>query len=225
VFAARRVALGVICAAFSLSVVGGAGARELPTPPLPFAAGGWDVTSMARDLAAFSAAGNAVSLLPRTPFQILYVDEATGSVTATPNGGLEAEGGNTFTVAHGRQFFAPVFYLDDSPPVLGTFPGSYPGGLRYFFAPDQVGGRDFAVTIDGRRYPVGPLYLSRPVTTPALSDGGGTHFLLLGAFLAALAPGRHTVAVSGGVYGALVESTYGIAYEHEDLTYTVTVLK
>lgn len=222
-FTVRRVALGVVCALVGLSVgVGGAGARELPAPPSPFAAGGGDVTTMAHELATFSAAGNDVSLLPRTPFQILYVGEGTGSFTMTPDGGLEAEGGNTFTVPRGQRFFAPVFFVDDSPPVLGTFPSSYLGGLGYFFAPGQIGGRDFAVTIDGHRYPLGPLYLSRPVTTPPLGDGGGTHFLLLGAFLAALAPGTHTIAVSGGVFGALVKAT-GISYEHEDLTYTVTV--
>ena len=60
------------------------------------------------------------------------------------------------------------------------------------------------------------------MTTPPSPSGGGTHFLLLGAFLGALAPGTHTIAVSGGVFGALVNAT-GIAYEHEDLTYRVTV--
>lgn len=224
-FALRRVALAVVCALLGLSLTGveGALARTASAPPLPFAAGGWDVTRMAGELAQFSAAGNSLSLLPSTPFQILYTDEAAGSVTATADGGLEAEGGNTFTVDRGRQFFAPVIYLDDSPPVLGTFPSSYLDGVRYFFAPDQVGGRGFAVTIDGSRYPIGPLYLSRPVTTPPLSDGGGTHFLLLGAFLAPLASGTHAILVSGGVYGALLKSTYGIAYEHEDLTYKVIV--
>jgi hypothetical protein len=104
----RRVAVGVVCAVLGLFVgVGGAGARELPTPPLPFAAGGWDVTRMANELAAFSAAGNELSLLPRTPFQILYVGQGTGSFTMTPDGGLEAEGGNTFAVARGERFFAP----------------------------------------------------------------------------------------------------------------------
>jgi hypothetical protein len=125
---------------------------------------------MAHDLAMFSTAGNSLSLLPSTPFQILYTDEATGSVTATADGCLEAEGGNAFAVDRGRRFFASVIYLDDSPPVLGTLPTSYLGGLRYFLAPDQVGGRDFAITIDGTRYPIGPLYLSRPVTTPPLRD-------------------------------------------------------
>ena len=78
------------------------------------------------------------------------------------------------------------------------------------------------MTIDGHRCPLGPLYLSRPVTTPQ-GDGGGTHFLLLGAFLPALALGTYTIAVGGGVFGAVVKST-GIAYEHEDLIYTVTVM-
>ncbi|HXO07558.1 MAG TPA: hypothetical protein VN880_05975 [Solirubrobacteraceae bacterium] len=43
---------------------------------------------MAHELATFSAAGNDISLLPRTPFQILYVGEGIGSFTMTPDGGL-----------------------------------------------------------------------------------------------------------------------------------------
>lgn len=55
-FALRRVALAVVCALLGLSLTGveGALARTASAPPLPFAAGGWDVTRMAGELAQFS---------------------------------------------------------------------------------------------------------------------------------------------------------------------------
>ena len=93
----------------------------------------------------------------------------------------------------------------------------------YFFDPSQVGGRDFAITIDGHPTPIGPSYLAGPITTAPLQDGGGTHIITLGAFVHPLAPGSHTIAISGGVFGSEIPQAYPFSFLEQDITYTVTV--
>jgi hypothetical protein len=86
-----------------------------------------------------------------------------------------------------------------------------------------VGGKDFAVIIDGVSTPLGPSYVAGPVTTPPLLDGGGTHMITIGAFLNPMTPGHHTVRITGGYYGQGITDTYGIAFIALDFTYSVTV--
>jgi hypothetical protein len=178
-------------------------------------------TQMAQALAPFTFSGNDSALLPETPFQVLYGDPAT--IAFTPDGsGVVESGSNAFTVQPGMSFFVPVFNVDDSPPVIGTFPTTTAGAQRYLFDPAQLGGRDFQIVIDGTTTPLGPSYVAGPVTTAPLPDGGGTHAITLGAFLSPLTPGTHTVTIGGGIFGALVP-TIGVDFLRISFTYQITV--
>jgi len=176
---------------------------------------------IAQALAPFTFSGNDSSFLPETPFQVLYGDPST--IAFTPDGsGLVESGSNTFTVQAGMSFFVPVFNVDDSPPVLGTFPTTAAGAQQYLFDPAQLGGRDFQIVVDGTTTPLGPSYVAGPVSTPPLPDGGGTHAITLGAFLSPLTPGTHTVTISGGIFGALVP-IIGVDFLRITFTYQLTV--
>jgi hypothetical protein len=85
-------------------------------------------------------------------------------------------GRNIFIVSAGTKFFLPLFGVDDSPPVLGTFPTSENAVGTYFFRPQQYGGQDFVIIVDGEATHVGAEYLAGPVTTPSLLDGGRNAF-------------------------------------------------
>jgi len=62
------------------------------------------------------------------------------------------------------------------------------------------------------------------VTTPPLPDGGGTHMITLGAFLAPMSPGKHTIRIGRGLYGDLLSTTYDFNRLTSDFSYPVTVL-
>lgn len=206
-------------AAFVLCTSNALAGGVLPATARPH---GWSLERITSATALFTTSGNQPAYYPATPFQILYADPATTQVVAVGDGFL-ATASNRFTVRPGTEFFVPVWNADDSPPIVGTWPQTHHEAIPYFFAPSQVGGKDFAITIDGRRTALGPAYLAGPVTTPPLLDGGGTHFITLGAFLTPLPPGTHTVSLAGGVFGSEVESTYSFAFLQQDLTYTVRV--
>ncbi len=70
---------------------------------------------------------------------------------------------------------------------------------------------------------MGLSYVAGPVTTPPLLDGGGTHTITIGGFLAPMTPGQHTVRISGGYFGETISDTYGIGFIALDFTYRVTV--
>jgi hypothetical protein len=183
---------------------------------------GWSRERMARALALFSTSGNNPADYPVTPFQILSVDPGTAQ-TVQVDGGIESFGSNTFAVRPDTDFFVPLFFIDDSPPVLGTWPSNHDAAVRYFFEPSLYGGRAFEVVVDGRSTQIGRAYLAGPVGTAPLLDGGGSHIVMLGAFLHPLTPGTHVVSVKGGVFGAELLPTYGVSFVDESLTYTVTV--
>jgi hypothetical protein len=183
---------------------------------------GFSLSDMTKELALFSTSGNNAAFLPHTPFQVLYGDPAT--ITFTPEGsGLVESGTNTFAVHPGTMSFVPVFNVDDSPPVIGSFPTSNAQAKQYFLDPQQVGGKDFTVTVDGSTTSLGASYVAGPVTTPPLGDGGGTHMITLGVFLTPLPPGHHTISISGGVFGAALQPAVGISFLRESFTYTVNV--
>jgi|SRR5271166_1479200 len=192
---------------------------------------GYSLDDMARLLGQFTTSGNKMKYYPATPFQILY------SMPPTPGGppptsipcqnggsGVLDSGSNTFKVTPGTEFFVPLFGVDDSPPVLGTFPKDDEGAIPYFFGSNQYGGRDFGITVDCRTTWIGPGFLAGPVQTPPLLDGGGTHFIQLGAFLTPLSLGLHTITVQGQIDGAGVLPTYGISCLQEIFTYFVEVV-
>jgi hypothetical protein len=116
-----------------------------------------------------------------------------------------------------------VAFIDDSPPVLGTFPKDPSTVANYLFAHDQIGMTNLRIIVDGRVTPIGSAYAAGPVQTPPLLDGGGTHIITVGAFLTPLSPGTHTVAVAGEFSGVLFQQATGLNFEQFDLTYTVSV--
>jgi hypothetical protein len=192
---------------------------------------GYSLDDMARLLGQFTTSNNDVKdYYPKTPFQILYSMPATPGATPISipcqNGGtgVLASGSNTFKVAAGTEFFVPLLGVDDSPPVLGTFPENDENAVPYFFGSNQYGGRDFAITVDCRPTRIGPGFLAGPVLTPPLLDGGGTHFIQLGAFLTPLSLGLHTITVQGQISGAGLLPTYGFSCEQEIFTYFVEVV-
>jgi len=195
------------------------GGVVLPANATPHGLSRSDLT---KELALFSTSGNNAAFFPDTPFQVLYGDPAT--IAFTPEGsGFVESGSNTFAVRPGTVSFVPVFNVDDSPPVIGSFPNTNDQAKQYFLDPSQVGGRDFTVTVDGATTPLGAAYVAGPVTTPPLLDGGGTHMITLGAFLAPLPPGRHTISIGGGVFGAALQPAVGISFLRQSFTYTVDV--
>ena len=168
---------------------------------------------MTAAMALFSTSGNNAAYYPASPFQILYVKPV---------------GPSSFLVRPGTYFFVPIWNADDSQPIVGEWPTTHSETIPYFFDPSQVGGRDFAIAVDGQTTAIGSGYLAGPVITPTLLDCAppdiacGNHIVTLGAFLHPLAPGTHTVRIQGGVFGAQVLATYGQSFT-EDITYDVTV--
>jgi hypothetical protein len=195
------------------------GGNVLPSTAHPF---GWSLSRMTGALAFFTISGNDPAYYPDTPFQVLYYDPSTRH-DETAGGGLHIMGSNTFTVRPDTLFFVPVFSVDDSPPIIGTWPTTHEQAVAYFFGPTQVGVKGLEITVDGRTSPLRAAYLAGPVTTAPLPDGGGTHILTVGAFLSPLSPGQHTVSISGGAFGAGIFTTYGLAFINVDINYTVTV--
>jgi serine/threonine-protein kinase len=183
---------------------------------------GYSLTDMARATALFNTSGNNPADYPNTPFQILYVDPATESLTPGGGGAIET-GTNSFVVAPGTPFYVPLAFVDDSPPILGTFPTDPSATANYFFAPDQLGTSNLVLTVDGRATSIGAAYAAGPVQTPPLLDGGGTHIITVGAFLTPLSPGTHTVTISGLFAGVLYQQATGLSFLQFQLTYTVTV--
>jgi hypothetical protein len=197
----------------------GGGGEVLPPTARPL---GVSLSDMATALALFTTSNNNLALLPRTPFQILYDDPATLSFSFV-NGGLVVTGTNPFTVAPGTSFYAPVANIDDSPPILGTFPTDPSAVANYLFAHDQIGMQNLQIVVDGRVTPLGATYAAGPVQTPPLLDGGGTHIITVGAFLTPLSPGTHTVAIAGEFSGVLFQQATGLNFEQFAITYNVTV--
>jgi len=197
----------------------GGGGNVLPAAALSH---GLSLTDMAGLTALFTTSGNDLSQYPQTPFQILFVDPKTETFSLV-QGGLVLTGTNQFTVAAGTPFYVPVAFVDDSPPILGTFPTNPSAVANYVFAQDQVGMTNLQIIVDGQVTPIGSAYAAGPVQTPPLLDGGGTHIITVGAFLTPLSPGTHTVAIAGEFSGVLFQQVTGLAFEQFSFTYTVTV--
>ena len=183
---------------------------------------GFSLTDLASATALFTTSGNDPSQYPNTPFQILFVDPKTLTFNSV-NGGLVVGGTNQFTVKPGTPFYVPLASVDDSPPVIGTFPTTPQAVVDYMFSHDQSGLGDLRIVVDGHATSIGAAYTSALVHTPPLPDGGGTHIITVGAFLSPMSPGVHTVTISGAFSGVAFQQATGLAFEQFAFTYTVTV--
>jgi probable HAF family extracellular repeat protein len=195
------------------------GGQVLPVTASPY---GYSLADMARATALFNTSGNKQADYPNTPFQILYVDPATELAIPSGSGQL-LTGSNSFVVAPGTPFYVPLEFVDDSPPILGTFPTDPSATANYVFAHDHLGTTNLAITVDGRVTPIGAAYAAGPVSTPPLLDGGGSHIITVGAFLTPLSPGTHTVTISGVFAGLLFQQATTLSFQQFQLTYTVKV--
>jgi len=214
----RAIVLAVGLTALAAAPAAAGGGAVLPGSARPH---GYSIDDMTAALASFSTSGNDLGQLPDTPFQLLYV--ADNGAFVPDDGGFTLIGENAFTVDPGTMFFVPLWNADDSPPVAGSFPTTKKGAISYFFDPSQLGAQ-FRIVVDGQATTVDGAYVGGPVTTAPLPDGGGTHLITLGVFLAPLPPGTHTVTIDGGLFGDLVSQTLGIDFLGEEITYTVNVL-
>ena len=181
---------------------------------------GYSLERMAAEHALFTSSGNDPAHYPQTPFQVLFASSLDAEQV---NGGLVVTGDNTFDVQKSARLHLPILHVNDSAPVIGTFP-SAPGhaATRYFFGPTQVGAEPAIVTIDGDTTTLGAPYLAGPVQTPPLFDGGN-HIMTLGAFLKPLKRGTHTIHASGNVAGDAFSQAFGLSFLRFEFTYTVNV--
>lgn len=212
-----RAGLVAVLALAALPAFAGSGGNVLPPSARPH---GYTLTDMARALALFTTGGNDPDFYPDTPFQVLFADEFNVDVVDNK---LEVSGSNTITVPAGTSLYMPITNIDDSPPVLGTFPTTPSQAVSYFSDPRQLGLEEVQVIVDGQVTPIGPAYLAGPVETP-LNDGG-THIITLGVFLTPLSPGTHTVGFSHRYTGDLIlDILGGLSAWESNFEYTVRVV-
>ena len=104
------------------------GGNVMPASARPL---GYSLTAIAADTSHFNTGPRTADTLPDVPFQLLYVPF---------NSPLPTQ--NTFTVSQGTHFYVPVFFADDSPPVIGDFPGD---------VSDRQADADYLLDADVRR--------------------------------------------------------------------------
>jgi hypothetical protein len=166
---------------------------------------GYSLDDMAAAVANFSISGNDPAFYPNTPFQIIY---------NRPD--------NTYTVKPGTYLYLKFFFIDDSAPVVGDWPANKWAAANYIFGPNELGGHDLQVEIDGKTSSLDdPGYIGGPVPTPNSPDGS-EHMIQIGAFVAPLAKGTHMVIIRGVFDGAAILDAFGGPFEAE-ITYTVIV--
>jgi hypothetical protein len=183
---------------------------------------GYTLADMAEQLALFSTSFNNPMYKPDTPFQILYFDPNTFAINLVGDTLVES-GSNTFPVNEGTMFFVPLFGVDDSPPIIGSFPTSSGSDAQvYIFDDAQVGADSVQIEVDGLVTSIGQEYVAGPVVTPPLLDGGGTHIIQVGAFLTPFSPGTHNVTIRGNFDGKAYVAAVGNPLSFE-FTYTVIV--
>lgn len=173
---------------------------------------GYSLKDATEAVAAFNVGPRTPDTLPNVPFQILYVPNVAPYPTEA-----------TFTVKSGTPFYVPLLYVDDSPPVLGDFPqnvNDWWADAFYMFSLDEIGG-SAEINVDGREATIGPEYLVGVKTKP-LPDGGGTHVVALGVFLAPLSKGKHRVVLNLAYEGDAWVDAVGAPIELT-LTYDIIV--
>ena len=166
---------------------------------------GYSLDDMASAVANFSISGNDPAYYPDTPFQIIYTRP-----------------GRTFTVKPGTTLYLKFFFIDDSAPVVGDWPAGQSEAGNYVFGPDQLGGHDLQVVVDGQVSSLdNPGYIGGPVATPDSPDGS-EHLIQIGTFVTPLNKGTHIITISGTFDGTALLDAFGGPLAAE-ITYTVIV--
>ncbi len=202
------VAASLILAGAIASGQAGSGS-VLPPEARPL---GYSIDDMASAVAIFSITGNDPAYYPDTPFQIIYRKGPLQDPT----------GANTFVVKPGTFLYLKFFFINDAEPVIGDFPTDKSEVAGYIFGPDQLGGHDLEVEIDGQITSLdSPGYVGGPVATPNSPDGS-ENLLQIGAFVSPLKKGTHTIVIRGVFDGQAFVDAVGGPFTAE-ITYTVIV--
>jgi hypothetical protein len=219
------MAMGCVLA-MAAGTIGCGGAADGGVLPASATPDSMTLDDMASQLSLFTTSNNETKYYPETPIQILFDDRSTDEVTMTGTGSQQhvaATGSNHFdAVPEGTTFYVPVWSFDDSPPIVGEWPKDAASAQKYLFDPAQVGGT-YAIEVDGASVSLDASYVAGPVATPPLLDGGGSHFIVIGAFVGPLAPGDHVVVMKGKTDGAAI-SALGYASIEATATYQVHVV-
>jgi hypothetical protein len=166
------------------------GGNVLPPTAKP---SGYSLSDMAKATAFFNTGPRTPDTYPNTPFQILYVP---------PDNNL------AFDVSPGTMFYVPILYLDDTKPVVGTFPKNLNDRqaiLNYFYSQDQIGLIYTKIVVDGTVNSLGSGYVVGVGPVKLADNGGfgpGTQYIVSAAFLTPLNEGTHTVQILGYANGA-----------------------
>jgi hypothetical protein len=188
------------------------GGNVLPGPAKPR---GYSLSEMAKATAFFNTGDHSTDTYPDTPFQILYVPKGGG-----PQPYL-------FNVSPGTMFYVPLFYNDDSPPIIGAFPmvEDRQALLMYVYSTEQLGALNMTIVVDGMQTSLGSDYLVG-VGNVKLADGDGKQYMVFAAFLTPLSKGSHTVEISGKLNGVALLAAASITppeiYQF-DISYSVIV--
>jgi hypothetical protein len=211
---ARITILGMVLSIASIVPAAFAGGNVLPPNAKPH---GTSLSDMVGQAALFFASGNNLTFYPDTPFQILYLKD----------------GPLVFEVRPGTMLYIPLFFSDDSPPVIGNFPdvGNQSAVADYYFNQDQLGVTIAEIQVDGGEVTTLGRGYAAGAETPPLPDGGGTHMTVLAAFISPLDnkgplnnKGIHTVRVRALLTGEAWRAFNGGTLPPGlDVTFTVIV--
>ena len=151
------------------------GGTVLPATARPY---GYSLTDMSQKTAPFNVSGNDPQYYPKTPFQVLYAD-SNESTFESVNGGTAVTGGNNVNFNHvspGTSFYVPLLTVDDSQPIVGTFPAMQATPQAISSVRIKLGAKDTEIIVDGKSTLVGAAYLAGPVHKPhPLPDRGGRY--------------------------------------------------
>jgi hypothetical protein len=130
--------------------------------------------------------------------------------------------GKHFHGRSGHDALRQVFFIDDSPPVVGDWPEDKDDAADYIFGRDQLGGHDLEVEVDGNVTSLDESgYIGGPVPTPDSPDRSD-HMIQIGAFLTPLAKGAHSVTIRGVFDGDAALEAFGGPFAAE-VVWTVIV--
>jgi hypothetical protein len=186
----------IIALTIAPTVMLAGGGNVLPGPAKPR---GYSLSDMAKATAFFNTGPHTPDTYPTTPFQILFSRDNL-----------------TFEVSPGTMFYVPVLFIDDTKPVIGTFPyvNDRDAVLNYFYSQEQLGNVYAQIVVDGEVNSlgsdhvvgVGPVNLGDAYDDPIthIHVPAGTHYIVSAAFLTPLTKGAHTVQILGKSTGKAV---------------------